>query len=889
MSDNILYFNREKDSRALMSEAKFFESYSRWDDQQQRYETWDESVNRVMNMHRTFYKDKMTPELSAHIDTAAEAYRQKKILGAQRALQFGGDQLLKHQMRLYNCFSRDTQFLTRDGIKSFLDFNDGDTTMVKTHTGAWKPAVVKNYGNQRLKRITFKKKSTAQSIRATANHTWILKDGSRTTSLKVGDQLINVEDSSFESFDWDVASVAGSKGSAYWVVDSIEDDEEESVWCLEVEDDHSFTLKSGIVTGNCTSTYADRDAYFGEFFYILLCGAGAGVSVQKHHAAKISKIAPRQKQSKVHVISDDIEGWATAADVLMSSFFVGGGKHPEYEGRKVYFDPSKIRKKNAFISGGFKAPGPEPLINALNKIESLLNTLLEQGITELRPIHVYDISMFIADAVLAGGVRRSATIFLFSADDMEMMTAKTGDWFINNKQRGRSNNSAVILRSDAKKDQFLQIIESIKQYGEPGFVFVESLEHCFNPCVEIGMYPQLDSITGWQGCNLVEQNGAKATSKEIFFEMCAAASILGTLQAGYTNFKFLPETTKKIFEREALLGVSVTGWMNNPDVLLNEEVLREGARIVKRVNREIARLIGINPAARTTCSKPAGNASVILQTASGVNGEHSPFYLRMVQMNKDAEVAKLIKKVNPHMVEESVWSADKADYVIAFPIIAPPQSIFRKDLYGVNLLEKVKLIQQSWIEEGTDHDLTVQKTLRHNVSNTISVLPHQWEEVADYLFENRNYFVGVSLLSASGDKDFHQAPMTEIMMEEEIIDEYGRGAIFASGLIVDSVKGFDNLWEAILIAQQVEDSGDIEKVELRAEWVRRFKKYAENYFNGDVKKTEYCLKAVYLLHKWTKIQQNFKNIDFATMLEEKKYIDIDTTAAQSCQGGACLI
>lgn len=333
---NVLKFTPDVDTRAMLSEAKFFEGYSRWDDNKNRYESWNDAVSRVMTMHREFYKEKMSPELSEMIDDAEELYKKKYVLGAQRALQFGGNQLLKHQMRLYNC----------------------------------------------------------------------------------------------------------------------------------------------------TSTYADRAAFFGEYFYVLLCGAGAGVSVQKHHTAKLPPIQPRTKQAKIHTIEDSIEGWATAADVMMSSYFVGGGKHPEYEGRRVYFDTTKIRPRGAMISGGFKAPGPEPLRKALDKIEYILQGLvLNGGTVQLSPIHIYDISMHLADAVLAGGVRRSATIFLFSPDDNEMLTAKTGSWFQDNPQRARSNNSVVIVRKDADKHVFSDVMTSIKEFGEPGFLFVESTEHTTNPCV----------------------------------------------------------------------------------------------------------------------------------------------------------------------------------------------------------------------------------------------------------------------------------------------------------------------------------------------------------------------------------------------------------------------
>jgi len=736
---------KDIDTRALMGEAKFYEGYSRWDDKLGRYETWEESVSRVMNMHREFYKDKMNEELSLLIDEAEALYKLKYVLGAQRALQFGGEQLMKHHMRMFNC----------------------------------------------------------------------------------------------------------------------------------------------------TSSYADRPAFFGELFYVLLCGAGAGFSVQKHHVAKLPKVVQRKGQAKIHEVEDSIEGWATALDVLMSSFFEDGGKHPEYQGRRVYFDLNKVRPKGAMISGGFKAPGPEPLRRALDKIEHLVQGVVLAGRATLKPIEVYDICMHAADAVLAGGVRRSATICLFSPDDKEMIEAKTGDWYIKNPQRGRSNNSAVIVRKEADREQFADIMKSIRQFGEPGFVFTESTEHTYNPCVEIGKYPVWieedgSKISGWQGCNLSEGNGAKCTTKEEFLKVCRAGAILGTLQAGYTDFKFLGDVSKKIFDREALIGVSLTGWMNNPEILFNEDTLREGAELVKRVNKQVAKLIDINPAARTTCVKPSGNASVLLGTSSGIHGDHSPRYLRHVQMNKDQEVAQLFAASNPYMVEESVWSTNGTDYQIAFPVIAPKESLFKRDLYGVNLLEKVKLVQNSWVEYGTDKELCVDPTVRHNVSNTVQVGPDQWEEVEEYLFNNRDSFAGISFISASGDKDFDQAPFTEVLTEQQIVDKYGRAAMFASGLIVESTKGFGDLWSATFAAQQPDEQRG-EQADLGAEWVRRFKKFAKNYFDGDEKTAEYCLKDVFLLHKWTKIQQNMQPINFLTGLSKKTYVDIDQTGAQACYAGGCEI
>lgn len=732
------------DTKKLLSDAKFFEGYSRFIDDLNRYETWDEAVDRVMNMHTKFYESKITPELSDYIDKATKAYKEKRVLGAQRALQFGGDQMLKHQLKMYNCLG----------------------------------------------------------------------------------------------------------------------------------------------------SYADRPEFFGEFFYGLLCGCGAGFSVQKHHIAKLPKIALRSKQPKTHVVEDSIEGWATSLDVLMSSYFVGGGKHSEFEGRKVYFDLTNIRLKGAKISGGFKAPGPEPLRLSLDKIEYILQGVALKKGERLSPIQVYDICMHTADSVLAGGVRRSATICLFSPDDDEMMSAKTGNWFVDNPQRARSNNSALIVRKSITSELFHKLMGNIKEFGEPGFVFAESTEFATNPCVEIGFYPQFDGVSGWQGCNLTEVNGGLCTDEELFYLACEAAAIIGTLQAGYTNFKFMPETTKKIFEREALIGVSITGWMNNPNILFDEKILKNGAELVKKTNKTVAKLLGINPAARTTCVKPSGNASVLLMTASGIHAEHSPMYFRNIQLNKETEVAKLIKERNPHMVEESVWSATRSDYVVAFPVIAPKGSIFKDDLLGVKHLEKIKLAQKYWVDVGTDIDLCVDKDVRHNVSNTIVV--DDWDEVEEYVFNNRDSFAGISFISMSGDKDYAQAPNTKVIEAKEIIKTYGTGGVFASGLVVEALKAFNNdLWNASATANgfgENIESHDNENL-LKRDWVRRFNKFADNYFKSDKKKAEYCLKDVYILHKWEKAQQHLVDIDWVSELHEKKFIDIDTLGSAACVGSdeGCLI
>lgn len=725
------------DNRKLMADAKFFEAYARYRDENNRYETWEEAVERVMDMHKGFYADKMTDELKSLMNQVEDAYKQKLFLGAQRALQFGGEQLLRHHARLYNC----------------------------------------------------------------------------------------------------------------------------------------------------ASTYCDRPEVFGETMYMLLCGAGVGFSVQKQHIAKLPEIAKRSSELKTFTVPDSIEGWAESVDVLLSSFFVGGGKFPEYEGMQVHFDLSNIRPKGSFINGGFKAPGFQPLRLMLDKIESIINNELSKGETKLRTIVAYDIMMFLADAVISGGVRRSATICMFSKDDIDMITAKTGDWFTSNPQRGRSNNSVMLLRDEVTFEEFQTIMESVKEVGEPAFIFVDNLEFTLNPCVEVGMRPIApNGKSGFQVCNLTEINGGKSISKEIFFLQCKVASIMGTLQAGYTDFKYMSQATKDIVDREALIGVGITGFMNNPQILTDSEILKEGAEIVKYWNKITANLIGIRQASRTTVVKPSGNASVLLETASGIHGEHSPRYLRHVQFNRETEVAKLFEENNKSMCADSVWGNDM---VVAFPVISPETSIYKSDLLGVKQLEYVKQVQQTWIEAGTNVELCVDPKLRHNVSNTITV--DDWDEVTEYIYNNRYHLCGVSLLSSAGDRAYPQAPFTEVFTHEQIVDNYGEVSLFTSALIETALQAFNkDLWTACNTAlgygEKLTDSHDDM---FKVDFVKRFNKFSTNFNSKE--ECANCLKDVYNLHKWWKIASTSKPINWVEDLSEKKFTDIDTTGAEGCAGGKCEI
>jgi intein/homing endonuclease len=1025
---------------------------------------------------------------------------------------------------------------------------------------------------------------------------------------------------------------------------------------------------------NCCVSYCDRIQFFQESLWLLLCGCGVGFSVQTHHVAKLPDFHPVQdRTSRTWTVEDSIEGWADALGILLATYMPHDKYQPlGWDGSvEVLFDYSQVREKGALLSSGVgKAPGPEPLMKSLEAIRNLLERCLSAGQPRVRSIDAYDIVMHASDAVLSGGVRRSATICLFSPDDELMAKAKTGDWFYTNPQRGRSNNSALLVRDTTTREQFHNLMQSVKQFGEPGFVWSSSTEMLYNPCfhpdtrlstdkgsenildmfnsglapvvaydtrpgkeslmdmgargiathqasavkltqknapvyevvtehgaklkvtanhkfptlrgrlelrdmevgdtillpseeqpfgskgsyeeglmlgiltgdgtlddeeacvdiwkddfdvldyvgetvnqlasqiptpkangnrnygdiswvgdenkkrmcsvrilrylqeklgihepksikrrvpecvwqgsrdmvrgylqgfffadgtvlsdvregykptfnwrlcqsnepllreiqqllgmfavvsriyparpegdyelpdgkggvelfhcranfelvvnrpnairmfdaigafgrkskkvydlielcgrscykperyiskikeinyagdsdvycleqdltntvianglvtgqcVEIGMYP-VDIVTllsGWSFCNLCEINGKKCKTPEDFARAAKAAAIIGTLQAGYTDFGYLGETTKRIVEYEALLGVSITGMMDSPDVLFNPEVQRQTAELVKQVNEEIAAKIGIRPAARATCVKPSGSTSLILGTASGIHAHHSHRYIRRVQANMLEAPYQFFATKNPRAVEKSVWSKNGTDSVIAFCVETSEGARTRKEVNAVQLLEYVKLTQQNWVTSGKTESRCAAPWLSHNVSNTITVRADEWDGVEEFIFDNREYFAGISLLSQTGDLDYPQAPFTAIHTPVEIVKLYGDGSLMASGLIVDGLAAFnDNLWRACDAAM-----GYIPLKELdasQADWVRRAAQYSERYFSSDMRQTTYCLKEVSSWKLWCDLNRETVEVDYSEMIEDTDETKIQETVA--CAGGFC--
>lgn len=1084
------------DSRDIISDYIFFSKYSRVKADGKK-ESWTEAVDRVMDMHWDFFMERLPEEkmddFAKAWSKARDFYHRKRILGSQRALQYGGPQLLKNHLRLYNC----------------------------------------------------------------------------------------------------------------------------------------------------SATYCDRIEFFEELAELLLSGAGTGYSVQRVHTEKlpIVKGVDREQKQK-YIIPDSIEGWSRSWGVLIESYY--------YNLPVVEFDYSQIRPEGAYVSGGFKAPGPDPLERSHKKIRALLDKV---KVRRLRPFECHYLACIIADAVISGGIRRSAMISMFDLDEQEMLSCKTLNWFITYPELCRANNSVVIL-PDTKKEDYKNIISQVKQFGEPGIIFTDSQDYVYNPCCftgdtlvaiadgrnavsikelaetdevfpiyyknnygkvsicngkafctgekpvveitlsngskfrctedhplqmqngnyveakeskgvilskffsskrkyrtinsftngyarqyrmiyefyhgqkrdgyeidhidnakgdfienlqeitladhllktaeerkgdnnpihkvdpkirksaaianstlekngryaglsnedcielgkkvlslgktpnndnckkldprfpthfsknrfngslalfqkyvygeleyqdferpvhistekedfsylsedvyvvdiaecdeieevydiemdcpehnfaiitkgdsdygnsegifvhncEVGMFPQEDGKSGWGFCNLCEINGALIKTEQDFYDACEAASILGTFQAAYVDFPVLSEASKKIAQRDALIGVGITGIADNPGILLNEEIQKRGAEIVKAANKYVSKLLGINEAARTTVIKPSGNSSQLLGCGSGIHSYHFRKYIRHIQAANTEQALQEQKIVNPYIIEPSAYNKH-GESVLAFPIELDEKALVRTEVPTIDFLKNIYLTKMNWIEEGTnfDHQSTkVNPSLRMNVSCTISVKDDEWDEVTDWIWDHKKGFCGLSFLPETGDLEYPQAPYTSYLDEKELAETYGQGAILSSGLIVDGLRVFDSIYTACdaalgradqllkltdedistFITSNIKEGhflaeidglrfSDVNavidhlqsKVKDRVDWVRRFEKFAHNHFDDDKVKCSHCLKHVNIFHKWQKIK-NQNPIDWEAVKWEVVLQEAGEQVGTACAGGKCEI
>lgn len=850
-----------------LQDFTFVGKYSHFLDEIQRRETWDEAQGRVHDMHRDFFGERTYlrdddqtidndafDKLTGIIDDVEIAAKQREVVGSQRALQFAGPPVRNHHGRLYNCVS-----------------------------------------------------SYADRPRFFAELVYLLLCGAGT---------------GFSVQRRHVDNLPTLKDMATYAKNSV------------------------------TYTIPDTIEGWGDAFGILM--ASYFMTEFKTHDAKVFDFSASL---------DDANGTAAC------------GRH---FGLKVTFDYSEIRKEGAPLHGGFKdrtighAPGPMPLRRSLEKIRNLLDGILSQTNSDpsrssrrdnskrgdqvygkkykakylasfwvdgedgaysriewrtyiMRPIHVYDICMHSSDAVLSGGVRRSATICLFDRTDDEMLHAKTGAWKETNPQRARSNNSVVLMRAHTTYEEFKALLAKVKDCGEPGFVWVDHLDMLVNPCVEIGQYAYIEHegtrYSGWQFCNLSTINGAKVKTTEDFYRSCKHAAHAGVLQAAYTSFPYLKDpsmpinATELITKRESLLGVSITGMHDNPKLFFNSKVLEKGARICREHANELADLLGIARPARITCIKPSGNSSAALGSASGIHAHHAEVYFRTVQANRQEAPLQHIQSLNPLMVEKSVWNPNGVDMVVRFPCeIKRDHTVStRRDVSAIRQLELVKLVQKHWVEPGKDESLCAMPWLTHNVSNTIHVKDDEWDQVGHMIYDNRESYCGISILGSAGELDYPQAPFVEIWDDKRIVDTWGAGTMFASGLIVDAMHAFQgDLWKACEAALGVTEitkpridaltnlhkqainvkKDEVERYFMQIDWVRRAKKFAFNYFNGDqasyVREMTYCLKRIHYLKLWKDIHREWQDVDF-TLMQNDDASQIDLAAELACAGGACEV
>jgi len=488
---------------------------------------------------------------------------------------------------------------------------------------------------------------------------------------------------------------------------------------------------------NCAYAPADDPRVFGEIMFLLLGGTGVGYSVQRHHVESLPEIRrPSTKRTRRFLIGDSIEGWADSVKALMSSYFKGTSK--------LRFDFSDIRPKGArLVTSGGKAPGPQPLKECLVKVEGILDAK-ESG-DKLTPIEVHDIICYIADAVLAGGIRRAALISLFSADDEDMLSAKTGAWWELNPQRGRANNSVVLMRHKINRKSFMEIWKRVEESrsGEPGFYLSNDKEWGCNPCCEIGLRP-------FQFCNLVEINVSDVTTQEELNLRSKAASFIGTLQASYTDFHYLRPIWKRTTERDALIGVSMTGIASGGVLELD---MNEASLEVAKENIRVAKEIEIRPAARQTCVKPAGTTSLTLGTSSGIHAWHNDYYIRRLRVGKNEAIYSYLLQNLPELIEDDRFRPHDTA-ILSIPQKAPEGAITRHES-ALDLLERVKKVSNEWIQSGHKNGNNT-----HNVSATVTIKDEEWETVGEWMWKNRSVYNGLSVLPYDGGT-YVQAPFED--------------------------------------------------------------------------------------------------------------------------------
>jgi len=492
---------------------------------------------------------------------------------------------------------------------------------------------------------------------------------------------------------------------------------------------------------NCSYLPIDDYRAFSEIMFLLLSGCGVGYSVQTHHVEQLPEIRKPLK-SKRYLVGDSIEGWADAVRMLTKAYF-------GYTSTAPIFDFRDIRAKGAsLITVGGKAPGPEPLKIALIHMQAILDRKADGE--KLTTVECHDIICHLADAVLSGGIRRAALIALFNLHDENMLTCKFGNWWEDNPQRGRANNSAVLLRNMIDKETFMNLWGKIEasNSGEPGFLFTNDKDAGTNPCAEINLKAN-------QFCNLCEINASDIETQEEYNSRAKAAAFIGTLQASYTDFHYLRDVWKKTTEKEALLGIGMTGIASGAVFKLN---MKEAAKVACDENERIAKVLGINKAARVTTVKPSGTTSLVLGTSSGIHAWHDDYYIRRIRLGKNEALYTYLSMYHPEMLEDDFFKPTLQS-IVSVPQRAPEGSITRKES-AMDLLERIKTINKNWIKPGHRKGANM-----HNVSATVTIKQDEWDTVGEWLYENKEYFTALSFLPEDLGT-YKQAPYETITKEQ---------------------------------------------------------------------------------------------------------------------------
>ena len=867
-------------SKEFLSNLVHYRTYAKYLPDQLRRETKEETIARNAYMHC-----KKFPHLIAEIEEAYKQVFEGRVVPSMRSFQFAGEAIERRNNRMFNCFRRSTEFITDQGVKSFLDFSDGDSTTVLTDQGNWKPAIVSEHGEQFIDEIIISRGRNKQTVYATSDHEWILADGRRTTNLKIGDYLKSAPNI-FPSFDYDNSlpderlywcygfvygdgtgvqdkeknikhtmvrlcdhdreyayrfeemgfntskplscggdifaytgtylktspnpeidcprlikafvagylSADGGKNGANRLNEhsetknhykSIQSSEEnhiqfirkcfpiagiyiyreedltgqitnfgirpktinfhitntpnnnlackfkvtdiqkqlytETVWCLEVEDDHSFCLPFGLSTGNCSFLNITEFKDFADIFYMSMSGCGVGYSVKKRHISQLPIIKDGWADVP-YKIEDSAEGWADSLLELLENPY-------------RQFDYSGIRSAGTALSTGGTASGPKALIHMEAEVRHILRKAIGRQLTSFE---CHRIACFIADAVVVGGVRRAALIVLFDYDDAEMLHCKAGNWWEKYPELARSNNSAVLRKDDPDfAEKAASVIQACFDGGqaEPGLVLTNDDDYGVNPCVEI-------SIKSRGVCNLTEINIAKCFSLEEWLSAVKTATIIGTLQASYTDFKYVHPDWKKNAEEEALLGVSITGQAEN-QAMMSEENLSKGAEYSLQVNIEWAEKLGIRPAKRITTTKPSGTSSSWLGTTAGIHAGHDIRYVRRVRMDKFSALAKSLNKFFSDFIVDDPMNSD--DIIMQIPIKMYENTLLRSKETAVQCLERMKHLYTNWISKGH-----VEGPNTHNTSLTINYYEHEKEAIKKWMIENKEFYYGISLIPYDG-------------------------------------------------------------------------------------------------------------------------------------------